>query len=167
MVNEGTMALNGTLILNGADYAPLNIYGVGVFMAFSGNGAYRNRGGCGAVSGDGPLPPGKYWVVDRGAGGFFGKRKAELQDAWNKYTKGVAFGRSEWFALYREDAAIDDETWYEGVRRELFRLHPGTVSEGCITIPPQLRLCAYPPGVYEHINGARARQAFADGPRIN
>ncbi len=36
------MALKGTLILNGADYAPLNIYGVGVFMAFSGNGAYRN-----------------------------------------------------------------------------------------------------------------------------
>lgn len=30
------MALHGTLILNGADYAPFNLYGVGVFMAHSG-----------------------------------------------------------------------------------------------------------------------------------
>ena len=29
---------------------------------------------------------------------------------------------------------IDDETWVEGVKRGNFRLHPGTVSEGCITI---------------------------------
>lgn len=65
------MALQGMLILNGADYAPFNLYGVGVFMAFSGNGVYRNKGACGAVKGDGPLPPGKYWIVDRGAGGFF------------------------------------------------------------------------------------------------
>ncbi|KGT93897.1 hypothetical protein NG99_11320 [Erwinia typographi] len=148
------MALNGKLILNGADYAPLNIYGVGVFMAFSGNGAYRNRGGCGAVPGDGPLPPGRYWVVDRGAGGFFGQRKAELQDTWNKYVNGVAFGRSEWFALYREDSAIDDETWYEGVRRELFRLHPGTISEGCITIP-------------HNSDYARIRQAFMNTSMVS
>ncbi|EPG8553132.1 DUF2778 domain-containing protein, partial [Klebsiella pneumoniae] len=30
------MALQGKLILNGADYAPFNLYGVGVFMAHSG-----------------------------------------------------------------------------------------------------------------------------------
>lgn len=29
------MALQGTLILNGADYAPFNLYDVGVFMAHS------------------------------------------------------------------------------------------------------------------------------------
>ncbi|WP_426445998.1 tlde1 domain-containing protein [Siccibacter colletis] len=63
------MALNGKLLLNGADYAPFNLYGVGVFMAFSGNGIYRNKGACGAMKGDGPLPPGKYWIVERGSAG--------------------------------------------------------------------------------------------------
>lgn len=67
------MALNGTLILNGADYVPFNLYGVGVFMAFSGKGVYMNNAACGAIP-------------DR------------------------------------------------GVKRGLFRLHPGRISEGCITL---------------------------------
>lgn len=29
---------------------------------------------------------------------------------------------------------IDDGAWVDGVHRGLFRLHPGTASEGCITI---------------------------------
>lgn len=32
------MALKGTMLLNGADYAPFNLHGVGVFMAHSGQG---------------------------------------------------------------------------------------------------------------------------------
>ncbi|WP_404653960.1 DUF2778 domain-containing protein [Raoultella terrigena] len=128
------MALQGTLILNGADYAPFNLYGVGVFMAFSGNGVYRNKVACGAVKGDGPLPPGKYWIVDRGAGGFFSGLKAKGQDTWNKVKNGAEFGRDEWFALYKDDWGIDDGTWINDVYRGLFRLHPGTLSEGCITI---------------------------------
>lgn len=32
------MAINGTMTLNGADYAPFNLYGVGTFMAHSGQG---------------------------------------------------------------------------------------------------------------------------------
>ncbi|MEX0561757.1 DUF2778 domain-containing protein [Raoultella terrigena] len=128
------MALQGTLILNGADYAPFNLYGVGVFMAFSGNGVYRNKGACGAVKGDGPLPPGKYWIVDRGAGRFFSGLKAKGQDTWNKIKHGAEFGRDEWFALYKDDWGIDDGTWINDVYRGLFRLHPGTLSEGCITI---------------------------------
>lgn len=64
------MALNGKMLLNGADIAPLSFPGVGTFMAFSGNGAYKNRGGCGTFSGtaagDGPLPEGRYWIVSRG-----------------------------------------------------------------------------------------------------
>ena len=51
-IRKRSMALHGKLILNGADYAPFNLYGVGVFMAFSGNGIYRNKGACGAVKGD-------------------------------------------------------------------------------------------------------------------
>lgn len=43
-------------------------------------------------------------------------------------------GNSDWFALWRDDRGIDDETWVEGVKRGNFRLHPGTVSEGYIII---------------------------------
>jgi hypothetical protein len=129
------MALHGQLILNDADYAPFNLYGVGVFMAFSGNGIYRNKGACGAVKGSGPIPPGKYWIVDRGSGGFISGIKASIEDTWNKYRHGAAFGRDEWFALYKDDLGIDDGTWIKNVHRGLFRLHPGTISEGCITIP--------------------------------
>ncbi|EIZ5888453.1 DUF2778 domain-containing protein [Salmonella enterica] len=128
------MALHGKLILNGADYAPFNLYGVGVFMAFSGKGVYRNKGACGAIPSDGPLPPGKYWIVERGAGGLGSWAKAKAQDLYNKFYYGAEFGRDEWFALYKDDWGIDDGTWINGVYRGLFRLHPGRVSEGCITI---------------------------------
>lgn len=47
------MALHGTLILNGADYAPFNLYGVGVFMAHSGQGTYRNNASCAAIPAQG------------------------------------------------------------------------------------------------------------------
>ena len=59
------MALQGKLILNGADYVPFNLYGVGVFMAHSGLGTYRNNINCAAIAKSGPIPPGKYWIVDR------------------------------------------------------------------------------------------------------
>lgn len=128
------MAINGTMTLNGADYAPFNLYGVGIFMAHSGQGTYRNQGTCGAIQGAGPIPPGKYWIVDRGSGGFLSSLKAHVQDQWNKIRSGAEFGRDEWFALYKDDWGIDDGTWVDHVYRGLFRLHPGTVSEGCITI---------------------------------
>ncbi|EQA1620823.1 DUF2778 domain-containing protein [Enterobacter asburiae] len=128
------MALKGTMLLNDADYAPFNLHGVGVFMAHSGQGIYRNNGLCGAVKGSGPIPPGKYWIVDRGTGGFFSGLKAKVQDRWNKVRSGAEFGRDEWFALYKDDWGIDDGTWIDNVYRGLFRLHPGTLSEGCITI---------------------------------
>lgn len=97
------MALKGTMLLNDADYAPFNLHGVGVFMAHSGQGIYRNNGLCGAVKGSGPIPPGKYWIVDRGTGGFFSGLKAKVQDRWNKVRSGAEFGRDEWFALYKDD----------------------------------------------------------------
>ena len=53
---------------------------------------------------------------------------------WNKIRSGAEFGRDEWFALYKDDWGIDDGAWVDHVYRGLFRLHPGTVSEGCITI---------------------------------
>lgn len=60
--------------------------------------------------------------------------KAKGQDTWNKVKNGAEFGRDEWFALYKDDWGIDDGTWINDVYRGLFRLHPGTLSQGCITI---------------------------------
>jgi len=128
------MAVHGKLLLNGADYAPLNMYGVGVFMAFSGKGDYRNKGACGAVPDDGPLPPGKYWIVDRKEGNWFSQKGLEVKDAVNKAIRRYDVGRSDWFALWRDDWKIDDWMYIDGIKRGHFRLHPGHVSEGCITL---------------------------------
>lgn len=128
------MALNGKFILNDAEYSPLIFPGVGNFMAFSGEGVYRNRGGCGNMAKSGPLPPGRYWIVARGGGGFFSKELAWVKDMYNKYHNGAVFKHSEWFALYPDGWGINDYMWIEGVKREHFRLHPGTRSEGCITM---------------------------------
>lgn len=129
------MALHGKFVLNDADYSPFTLYGVGTFFAFSGNGIYRNRGACSSVLKNGPLPTGRYWIVERGSGGFFSGLKANAQDTWNRVWNGATFGRDEWFALYRDEWGIDDGTWINNVHRGLFRLHPGHISEGCITIP--------------------------------
>lgn len=106
------MALNGKMLLNGADIAPLSFPGVGTFMAFSGNGAYKNRGGGRGVS----------------------KGIAYMKDTYNKFHSGAEFSRDEWFALYPNDWNIDDTLWTEGVKRQHFRLHPGVLSDGCITL---------------------------------
>ncbi|WP_166362573.1 DUF2778 domain-containing protein [Pseudomonas akapageensis] len=122
------MALQGKFVVNNEEFSPLVIFGVGSFMAFSGQGAYRNQSGCGYIRGNGPIPAGRYWVVDRPVGGI---RSQAL--AW-VYDFAAGSNRSEWFALYRDDGMIDDYTWVSGVNRGNFRLHPGTISEGCITL---------------------------------
>ncbi len=129
-----SMALQGKFIINDADFSPLTLYGVGTFMAFSGNGAYRNRGGCAGIPDNGPIPVGKYWIVNRGEGGFLSKKITAAKDFYNEKFKGAEFKHTEWFALYRDDGTIDDNTWVENVNRRNFRLHPGTNSQGCITI---------------------------------
>lgn len=128
------MALQGKMILNGADYASFNLYGVGVFMAHSGLGAYRNNANCGGVQNIGPIPIGKYWIVDRREGNWLSQKKKEIHDSANRLIGRAEFGKTDWFALWRDDWGIDDYTWVESVKRGNFRLHPGTVSKGCITI---------------------------------
>lgn len=128
------MALHGKLVLNGADYAPFNLYGVGVFMAHSGIGIYRNNANCVAIPSTGPVPPGKYWIIDRREGNWFSQQKEVIHDELNRITGRREFGKSDWFALWCDDWKIDDYTWTEGIKRGNFRLHPGTVSKGCITI---------------------------------
>lgn len=128
------MALNGKFLLNGADVAPLSFPGVGTFMAFSGNGAYKNRGNCGKFADNGPIPVGRYWIVDRGSGGGVSKSIAFIKDSYNKIHSGAEFSRSEWFALYPDGWNIGDSMWIEDVKRQHFRLHPGVLSDGCITL---------------------------------
>ncbi|PLZ03743.1 hypothetical protein CY652_05025 [Burkholderia sp. WAC0059] len=130
------MPLQGKFIVNNESFEPLVMYGVGTFMAFSGNDIYRNRGGCSAVKDKGPIPAGKYWIVDRPTGGL-----ASRGEAWVKDTLNSALGKpshhDEWFALYRDDGMIDDWTWVNGIKRGNFRLHPvggRGVSLGCITL---------------------------------
>jgi hypothetical protein len=131
------MAYAGKFLVNNEPLSPLTIFGVGTFNAYSGDEQYRNRGGCTAVAGKGPIPAGKYWIVDRPTGGTGSKALAWAKDEWNSY-RGHPTDHSEWFALYRDDGAISDVTWVNGVKRGQFRLHPAGgrgVSLGCITLP--------------------------------
>lgn len=128
------MALYGKFIVNDADYSPLTLYGIGTFLAFSGNGNYRNPPGCGAIPDNGPIPAGKYWIVDRPSGGVREPIKTWFSDVVNSNLYNVPTSKNDWFGLFRDDSSIDDYTWINGVRRGNFRLHPGTLSLGCITL---------------------------------
>ncbi|EJQ0791427.1 DUF2778 domain-containing protein [Cronobacter sakazakii] len=128
------MALKGKFILNEADFAPLTIYGVGTFLAFSGNGEYRNRSNSTTTPDNGPIPEGKYWIVDRPEGNWKNGLRSWAIDTQRTYWDGVPTDHSTWFALYRDDRGIDDTTWINNVRRGSFRLHPGRLSLGCITL---------------------------------
>ena len=75
--------------------------------------------------GQGPIPPGTYYIFDRQSGGLLGPLRDFFTD------------RDEWFALYSIDERIDDETFCDKVKRGEFRLHPKGAtgrSEGCIVI---------------------------------
>ncbi|CRG49165.1 DUF2778 domain-containing protein [Yersinia wautersii] len=130
------MALQGKFVVNNAHYSPLSIFGVGTFMAFSGNKAYRNRGGCTMVPDNGPLPEGRYWIVERPKGGVKTRINTAMKDFPTKFTHAPT-DHNEWFGLYRDDGKIDDYTWINNVERGNFRLHPigpMGVSMGCITL---------------------------------
>jgi Protein of unknown function (DUF2778) len=130
------MALQGKFVVKNRPLSPLSIFGVGTFMAFSGEGIYRNKGGCTAIKDNGPIPAGRYWIVDRPTGGLRSRTLAWAKDAWNT-ANGTTINHGEWFALYRDDGKIDDYTWINGLERGNFRLHPiggGGHSFGCITM---------------------------------
>ncbi|WP_263064080.1 DUF2778 domain-containing protein [Dickeya dadantii] len=125
------MALHGKFIVNDANFSPLSFPGFGTYLAFSGNNQYRNHSGCTAIPNNGPIPAGKYWIVDRPTAGLRSKTITFFKD--------IASGikHAEWFALYQDDGIIDDYAWVNGVKRGNFRLHPrgrGGISEGCITL---------------------------------
>lgn len=120
--------------LNNGKYGTLAVPGVGFFSAFSGNGTATNNPSQANVPDIGPLPPGRYYILLRGRGGWVSQTK----DSINAFFTGS--NRSEWFALYRDDGILNDETFYEYVRRGEFRLHPigpSGLSKGCITLYSQ------------------------------
>ncbi|WP_133791672.1 DUF2778 domain-containing protein [Paraburkholderia silvatlantica] len=134
------MAVTGKFIIDNQWLSPLTINGIGTFLAYSGNDQYRNRGGCTMIPSNGPIPAGKYWIVDRPTGGFGSRAWASIKDTVNSAI-GSPVDHGEWFALYRDDGLIDDYTWINGVKRGNFRLHPAGgqgVSLGCITLPSRV-----------------------------
>lgn len=73
----------------------------------------------------GPIPRGKYYIVDRPTGGHLGPLIDNIR------------GKTDWFGLFADDGRIDDYTFCSAVERGNFRLHPAGsagVSEGCVTL---------------------------------
>lgn len=124
------MAISCTFGLNGKSMSTLSCGGVGDFAAFSGDGAGKDNASAAAIPNTGPLPPGRYYIVDRGSGGIF----THVRDFLLDHLYGT--DRSAWFALYNA-STNSDWVFINGVKRGNFRLHPRgprNLSEGCITL---------------------------------
>jgi Protein of unknown function (DUF2778) len=120
----GMAILSATFELNDL---PMSAFKLGAtsLPAFSGLGEFANKRAKACVRGLGPIPPGRYYIIDRQSGGLLGS----IRDFFT--------GREDWFALYAADGLINDETFCNGLKRGNFRLHPKGIlgrSEGCITI---------------------------------
>lgn len=94
------------------------------YPVFSGATGHKNKPGSTHLKGEGPLPKGEYYVVDRPTGGKQDWIRGKFYDF---------DGKSKWFGLFRKDGNIGDETLIKGVRRGQFRMHPGGRSAGCVT----------------------------------
>ncbi len=88
--------------LNNQRLSTLTCTGFGSAAAFSGESAYVNNPRATSVAGQGPLPAGRYFIVNRESGGHLGWLYDSVKDAWSNSN------RSTWFSLYRNDSAIDD-----------------------------------------------------------
>lgn len=109
--------------LNGKDISRLEIDGQS-FPAFSGFEKHTNRSSSQCTPNLGPIPKGKYYIVDRTTGVL------QKLNAW-------LTSRDDWFALFAIDSNIDDFTLCNGVTRGQFRLHPmgeEGISLGCVTL---------------------------------
>jgi len=134
------MPVSCTFQLNRKTNSFLQCPGVGNLLAFSGTGPSRDNPSATAIANVGPLPVGRYYIVDRQSGGKLGW----LRDLYSTYGYGTT-DRSQWFALWREKTG--DVTIINGIKRRAFRLHPmGAMhlSEGCITLvnPSQFKRLA-------------------------
>jgi RHS repeat-associated protein len=83
--------------------------------AFSGNHQFTNRPEFEGIENHGPIPAGTYYIAD--------------PYHYNRINGAV------FFKLYRDDGQIDDVTILpNGKTRGQFRFHPGTASNGCVTV---------------------------------
>lgn len=119
-----------TFRLNGQLFSDLDCGGVGRFPAFSGYGAARNDPRFVAKVDEGPLPRGRYYILDRQSGGRLGW-------LYNSLDRVFGVDHERWFSLYRDDGVFDDWTFVQNIRRGNFRLHPmgpRRSSKGCVTL---------------------------------
>ncbi|KGF30090.1 MULTISPECIES: DUF2778 domain-containing protein [Oligella] len=131
------MLIQGTFELNDQEFSELRLNGVNV-KAFSGMGRYRNKKLFQCIKNLGPIPLGKYYIVDRSC---FNSTTCKIKTTLANHRiirqlTGLS-NYSEWFALYAEDNFIDDSVQCDSMIRGAFRLHPKGergISEGCITI---------------------------------
>ncbi len=126
------LSVHCVFYLNGKDFSVLTCAGFGSFPAYSGSGDLTNRSAATGNRNNGPLPLGLYHILDRQCGGRLGGVRDHIGDFF------AGTRRQDWFALYRDDGVIDDQTSIDGIRRGAFRLHPvgfWGISKGCITLP--------------------------------
>jgi hypothetical protein len=120
-----------TYDLNGKPSSQLVCDGV-TYEAFSGNmAAYVNKARYQDVPNNGPLPLGRYYLLDRATGGRLGWFYQSLEKRFSN------IDHSEWFSLYRDDDQVDDQTTINNIRRGEFRIHPVgplRISKGCVTL---------------------------------
>jgi len=112
--NQYEMLMHRTVTTN----ATSEVYKSYGYSVFSGKDCHRNNPKSVAEKDKGPIPTGTYYIVDRPAGGRNFIRN---------------YQRRDWFALFRNDGVIDDQTIINGVTRGNFRMHAGSRSDGCVT----------------------------------
>lgn len=120
----GDHVIQCSFALNNQPISTFRICGLAL-PAFSGLAPYVNVRSAGCLADVGPIPPGRYYIVDRQSGGRLGW----LHDRVS--------GKADWFSLYADDGKTDDETFCDQVTRGNFRLHPrglAGISRGCIVI---------------------------------
>ncbi|WP_418391104.1 tlde1 domain-containing protein, partial [Akkermansia sp.] len=94
---------------------------------FSGNGDGKNNPDNAGNKDNGPIPPGKYYVIKRQSGGIRSQFEDWTYKMWNDNDK------TQWLAFIAIDGVLDDQKEINGVFRSSFRMHYGTRSLGCIT----------------------------------
>lgn len=119
-----------TFTLNNQSSSVLQCPGVGTLVAFSGHGVGRNNPAVTDQENIGPIPKGRYYIVDRQSGGHLGR----LYDLWGEFGVGTT-DHTQWFMLW--NSSTGDSTYVGKVKRGAFRLHPVGqlgLSNGCITV---------------------------------
>jgi hypothetical protein len=127
------MPVSCTFILNKKEDSAFSCDGTPPVVAFSGQREGRDNPDDTAIEDIGPLPKGRYYLVDRQSGGILGG----FRD-WVSAHGHVSTDRSKWFMLW--NPVTGDKTNIDGITRGSFRLHPmgpHRLSMGCITVRHQ------------------------------